>query len=140
MKVYIVTEGCYSDYNIDSVFTDKKQAELRVAVLNKNGYDCPMISEWETDTIHLEGEAVKCFRIQYWIDNGDIQFTEGDFLITKSSLSIVPIVSLTRRETNYFYVEADSEEKAEKIFHDKFNQALYEAYMEKANAIKEGLR
>ena len=28
MKVYIATEGCYSDYHIVTVFLDKKKAEL----------------------------------------------------------------------------------------------------------------
>ena len=28
MKIYIVTSGCYSDYHIDTVFTNKKTAEV----------------------------------------------------------------------------------------------------------------
>ena len=32
MKVYIITEGCYSDYHIEAVFTDKLKAEEYVKI------------------------------------------------------------------------------------------------------------
>lgn len=31
-KVYVVTSGCYSDYQIEAVFSSKEKAELYVAV------------------------------------------------------------------------------------------------------------
>lgn len=36
MKTYVVTSGCYSDYGIDAVFVDKKEAAKFAAVKNKS--------------------------------------------------------------------------------------------------------
>ena len=36
MKIYVVTSGCYSDYGIDAVFVDKKEAAKFAAVKNKD--------------------------------------------------------------------------------------------------------
>lgn len=32
MKIYVVTDGVYSDYHIEAVFLSKKEAELYAAV------------------------------------------------------------------------------------------------------------
>ena len=45
MKVYIVTSGCYSDYSICNVFTDKAKAEKYA----KGIYDVNEIEEWDTE-------------------------------------------------------------------------------------------
>ena len=39
MKVYIVTQGYYSDYHIEAVFSKRSQAELYIAVHNNNDDD-----------------------------------------------------------------------------------------------------
>ena len=59
MTIYVVTSGEYSDYCINAVFTDRKQAELYCAVENGkrgNYYRCD-IEEYEADTPVLEGEV-----------------------------------------------------------------------------------
>lgn len=45
MKIYIVTSGCYSDYHIEKVFTDKNKAEEYKEWL----YDANDIEEYETE-------------------------------------------------------------------------------------------
>lgn len=39
MKIYIVTQGCYSDYGIKKVFTDKAKAELYAKLKTTSGWD-----------------------------------------------------------------------------------------------------
>lgn len=49
MKVYIVTKGCYSDYEIEAVFTSLRKAELYVAGCKNNKYSNDFdIEEYET--------------------------------------------------------------------------------------------
>jgi hypothetical protein len=50
LKVYVVTEGCYSDYHIEAVFTDLEQAEIYCATHKGD------IEEYETDEHHFETE------------------------------------------------------------------------------------
>lgn len=45
MKVYVVTTGCYSDYGIDKVFTDRQKAEEYKEWLR----DANEIEEYETE-------------------------------------------------------------------------------------------
>lgn len=54
MKVYIVTQGEYSDYRIKAVFTDNEQAELYAAV-HSGEYDPCEVEKWDTDEVHMEG-------------------------------------------------------------------------------------
>lgn len=61
MKVYIVTAGCYSNYRIEAVFTDKKKAK-RYA--NFNSDRC--IETYETDEAFNSPE-----RIIVWYVPGD---------------------------------------------------------------------
>jgi hypothetical protein len=50
MKVYIVSEGCYSDYHIERVFLDKNKAEKYHEIKSKEMHsDVNEIEEYETD-------------------------------------------------------------------------------------------
>ena len=51
MKVYIVTDGDYSDYHIEAVFTNKEKAETYAAL---RCYDC--VEEYDADAIEIDGE------------------------------------------------------------------------------------
>ena len=52
MNIYIVTSGEYSDYGIDAVFTDKKQAELYCAV-----HKYCRVETHKADQEKIEGEV-----------------------------------------------------------------------------------
>ncbi|MDD3238259.1 MAG: hypothetical protein PHV37_09210 [Candidatus Gastranaerophilales bacterium] len=54
-KVYIVTEGDYSDYHIEKVFSKKEDAELYVQ-LNKSDYYSMEVEEYEIDNVKLPDE------------------------------------------------------------------------------------
>lgn len=53
MKVYVVTDGYYSDYHIEAVFTSKRQAELYCA-LHTDRYSAPCVECYETDEYTFE--------------------------------------------------------------------------------------
>ena len=50
-KVYIVTEGCYSDYHIEACFSTKREAQKFIdnAKQVENFWHEPIIEEWELD-------------------------------------------------------------------------------------------
>ena len=141
MKVYIVTEGSYSDYHIDSVFTNKTQAELRVATLElQSGYDCPSVAEWDTDTISYDGELVTAWEIGYNNYSGEISYIEETKVIKGTIPKTFPRVktgdnSIRVNAQSEIKVVAETEDKARKIFHDLFAQACYVAYEEQAKRV-----
>ena len=50
MKVYVITTGSHSDYQIRRVLTDRVRAEKLVAVWNATtNYDIAQVQEWDTD-------------------------------------------------------------------------------------------
>lgn len=56
MKVYIVTQGCYSDYHICAVFLTKHEAEIYCAAQHdaEDDLDDFYIDERDTDADHVE--------------------------------------------------------------------------------------
>lgn len=55
MTVYIVTDGEYSGYHIEAVFTNKEQAELYCATHEcVDGRGSPEIEKWEVDNHKFE--------------------------------------------------------------------------------------
>lgn len=62
MKVYIVTDGCYSDYGIEAVFTDDKKAKLYCAAHES---DDMRIEEYDTENneIITEKPVLKCWHV-----------------------------------------------------------------------------
>ena len=71
-KVYIVTQGSYSDYHIVSVFADKEQAYTFCAIHNDKdledtnywgGYE---IEEWDIDTIKIETNEKPKKKVKVW--------------------------------------------------------------------------
>lgn len=63
MKVYVVAEGCYSDYHIESIFSTRKQA--RNYVINRDR----LWNEWQIEEYELDDEYPetndKLFEVEY---------------------------------------------------------------------------
>ena len=53
MKVYIVTEGEYSDYHIEEVFSTREKAESYIALHNTSSYGYYQIEEYEIDNVEI---------------------------------------------------------------------------------------
>lgn len=61
MKVYVITCGCYSDYQICAVTDDPKKAEL-LRIKYSDAYDEAQIEEYETEDNVIEAD----FKYLYW--------------------------------------------------------------------------
>ena len=86
MTIYVVTSGCYSDYCIEAVYTDK---DLAYAYANIN--TDRSVEEYETDTIRVEG-----------VVHMQVQYNPSENCITV----ITPISSPGMRpERDYLYSE-----------------------------------
>jgi len=72
MKVYIVTSGCYSEYRIEKVFTNREKAEKYV-LFHSGGYDEPKIEEYETEG-DFDFYQIKYFYARYEVDEGEEKF------------------------------------------------------------------
>lgn len=66
-EIYIVTSGCYSDYGISAVFTDKQSAEDYVKECHKCGQSDASVETWEANS---EAEKVcrPAWAIQMFLD------------------------------------------------------------------------
>lgn len=69
MKVYLITSGEYSDYHVDAVSLDEKEAERICGFLNKNRYyNTCNIEEYDTDEIKVDSNEEVLDR--FWMEVG----------------------------------------------------------------------
>lgn len=116
MKVYIVADGDYSDYHIEAVFTEKKNAE-RFAALHNYSY----VSEWETDEVKIEGN-LDVYVVHKFIENN------GHIHLANHYYSNAKFQGVRSDYWNdYIFVSLDKfdEYKAEKIAQDMYAQWKY---------------
>ena len=118
MKIYIVTDGAYSDYHIEAVFTTRENAEKYAAI-----HSCSYVSEWEADKAKIEGEVDVCVIHKFVINNRNFHldthyYSNKKFMkVQKDWLSDVEV---------YVSLDKFNEEKAEKIARDMYAQWKYE--------------
>lgn len=84
MKVFIITQGEYSDYSIRAVSLDKGDAERKCALLNRNvrnGEYC-QVEEYDTDDMVVDTteEAKKRFEMSVCQNTGEIRWYEELYL------------------------------------------------------------
>ena len=137
MKVYVVTQGAYSDYGIVAIFSTREQAELKCATLCD---DNNQIAEWEVDAETLQGEVAKAYKIVYSTNTGEILHVLDFRYVLKGSISKDQGFCFGGNKylpSTYAYeVEAETEEQARKIFQDRYAQAKYEYIMDEAAELK----
>lgn len=69
MKVYLITSGEYSDYQIEAVSLDEKEAERICGMLNKNRYcDTCDIEIYDTDEVKVDSNEEVLDR--FWMQVG----------------------------------------------------------------------
>ena len=76
MKIFVVTSGIYSDYDINSIYSTKGKAQEYINIRNKiSGYPHmnDYIEEYELDAI---GE-VQRIEAEYDVEEGSIVYREG---------------------------------------------------------------
>lgn len=64
MKVYVITKGKYSDYEICAVATDKERAE-KLAILYTDSMDDASVEEYDTEDDTEKLQAVDFSRLPY---------------------------------------------------------------------------
>ena len=106
MTIYIATDGEYSDYCIEAVFTDKNQAELFCAT-----HGC-YLEEYEADQAKIETNK-KPKRIWCFISNFSKFWTNN--VITFSDIE-----DFSHYEKNVSLDTSIDEETAKKIIYDKY--------------------
>jgi hypothetical protein len=141
MKVYVVTSGCYSDYGIEAVFSDREAAsrycKLRNADMSDGGSDSHdyRIEEWPVDEEPVEDlpNGLRGFRVRISKDGevskvhsysvadvriGYIRFYEADSRGWGYSQEFTGIESVS------FPILARGEEQAIKIANEKRAQLV----------------
>ena len=124
MKVYVVTTGAYSDYEIDSVFIDKHKAEIYCALCNKgkvNNYGSYQVEEYESDDNDIEGEIEIAWRYEIMEDD---RATYGT-IVPYTPKCLNEVKELFFRRGTYeaiVYLRSENNSKALKIARDMFAQ------------------
>lgn len=77
MKVYVITKGCYSDYHICAVETDKEKAKL-LAQRFSSSYEKAEIEEWDTDANPDIYESKYCYSCFYHEKDKKISVLRGE--------------------------------------------------------------
>lgn len=134
MTVYVVTRGEYSDYHIESIFTDKEQAVLYCATHESDyGWECPEIEEWEADERKFENNAPikKMWKARVDVRTGNITTIDEQFTIRNVNV----IEESASWCANPFYCvtvtlgKDSTREHADKAIFDRLAQWLYEKSM-----------
>lgn len=125
MKVYVVTDGMYSDYHIEAVFTDRLQAELYCATHHAN-----YIEEYDADEHKFESDKEPKIEwtAEFWRFKGEVSHSVSQRYTIKDTKSVV-----VRKGNVIVTVSLDkniSKKKAEKILLDMYAQWKYEQYEE----------
>lgn len=120
MKVYVLTEGCYSDYHIIGITLDEEQAKIAADALS-NRHCTVNCEEFETDDINFIKPG---WHLWY------IYFDKKTHAITRTYRSDYPdrlnTVWLTRDKIWCVEVYAEDEEHAIKSASDKLSKYLAE--------------
>ncbi len=118
MTVYVVTDGEYSDYHIEAVFTNKEQAEIYAAIYGYN------VEEYETDEIKIDPQELY-IRYEIKLSNElKVLSASSELSVHKDEKSVLPfnygmsVCFTTKRDI--------SKEQAIKIARDYAYQYLME--------------
>lgn len=124
-KVYIVSEGCYSDYHIVAIFSDKNKADIHAALLNNHEafYDEARVEEWDIDNVEID----TCQKIVHY---AKVAYSQGKITGVEISNGIDGLtkfdqpIKINDPFTARINVRTDDIDKAKKIFYDKYAEAL----------------
>lgn len=139
MTIYVVTSGEYSDYHIDGVFSDRKQAELYCAITDsrRNKYDDDFcsIEEYETDGIKLEGEVY--YGISFYARLYDSSFYVNS---ADQMYSISPVITkVENNDTDSYCKIITGKIPTNKVYDEQQREKIVQDYLAKLQAEKEGL-
>lgn len=126
MKIYVVTNGEYSEYHICAVFTDKKKAELYCSIREEKEFldnfcymfsDEYMIEEYDTDDSNIEGTVYYGVRAVIF-ENVDDRF--NDYTTFRSTSPITDRMTEANR-----YCRSGMRRRDCKIYTYSINELIY---------------
>ena len=130
MKVYVVTEGSYSDYHIEAIFSDKLKADIHAALISGD------VAEWDVDNIEVDTnqKIIPYARVVFYpfrsnpITSINIEYTVENNIVFSTCIKL-------KADSTYgvAILRADTEEKARKIFYDMYAKAMNEYLIECGN-------
>ena len=127
MKVYVITQGSYSDYHIVGVKLTREEAEKVVALANdEDSYEYAEIEEYDTDDIKIDtSETIKD---RYWREH-DCKTLDGTWTRVRTTFKSENKVTLNKSFTNMerydkilviaTFPHGTPREKAHKIMRDR---------------------
>lgn len=121
MKVYIVTSGIYSDYQIHAVFTDREKAHIYCALYNQTirKYGDPYnIEEYETNDFKIESQKKSGVLYSFWADPIGKAVESHKYYIFSEDVEDFCEKCISNKE-NTVFLEEENDEKAQKIFFDR---------------------
>lgn len=148
MKVYVVTEGQYSDYSIEQIFSTRKNAELYVQTRRKDDYDHYYIEEYELDQVKFESvNYVNVYIAKTYLYLKQNKIVNSAFLYAEQYKKEVPEIKVEifeKRDSSIFdryigYVEAysiKSRKHAEKLAIEKYQTLTQQLLEDYADLIK----
>jgi len=123
MRVYVITQGQYSDYHICGVTANKAAAEKVVehlnSTVNNDWYSAACIEEFDTD-IWESGKQVWVYTLKE--DGRDFVYEDGYADVTKTD-GLYSIKKLKNNTGTIYtvYILANDEDHARKIGRDIFS-------------------
>ena len=123
MKIYIVTSGCYSDYAIDAVFTNKKTAEVFADKIDGE------VEIWETSPSNLMDRIThdKIFCVRMDKEGNTDLVMEEDFDSCEIKKAIEKKTEVFKAVGGYCmitYMFAENEKHAVKIANERRVQLI----------------
>ena len=115
MKVYVVTDGNYSDFHICAISSTPEKGEEARRLLRADSID-----EWEVDNLPEHPKDCLYWRVRMWRDGNDTTvFPSGP-----PSMPDERDVLVCRDNSRFYFVWARDEEHAIKIVNEKRVQAI----------------
>ena len=115
-KVYVVTEGSYSDYHIVAIFSDKNNADIHAALISSNRVrDRAEVEEWDVDDVEIDTR-------QKIIRYATVYYRQGKIICVDFSNGIDGMIEFDQPirinddRSNWVNIRTDDIDKAKKIF------------------------
>lgn len=118
MKIYVITKGCYSDYSICAVSTDKEEAKV-LAEIYTDRYDTATIEEYDTEN---NAEVIKyreVFKCVYEKQTKSIKVEETYYDNAAKGI-------MNYKKCLITFVRANTPEEALKFASDRFSKYIAE--------------
>ena len=124
-KIYVVTEGEYSDYHIDAVFSTKEKA---VEYIGQHGTDYS-IEEYDLDEEVVKEERL--WRVEFDIENGKLvtSYPTTYQVEENRDTCIVSEYLASKRRYITFFVDADTVDRAIKIASERYASVKANEYI-----------